>query len=129
MRRDCLRAHQRGIEDERLETRHVGFVDFVSERDDFALLVGDRRGFSPDRIHLRDDPAGMRLNHLRAVIEVNFVAVVVRRIVARGDHHACARPQIADGERKFRRRARPVENERIAAVLRRNCCCEFGKGF
>ena len=67
-----------------------------------------------------DDPTGVRLDHLRAVAKVNFVTVVVRRIVARRDHDACARAQMADGEGKLRRRARSVEDAGVAAVFRRD---------
>ena len=76
---------------------------------------------------LRDDAAGMRLDHLRAVVEVNFVAVVVRRVVARGDDDAGARAEVTHGEGKFRRRARPVEDEGIAAVFGRDFRRELGE--
>ena len=93
MRSDFAVANHLRIEHQRLQPLHVGFVDLSAERRDLALSILWKRceRFRSDRVHLRDDPAGVRLDHLRAVVEVNFVAVVVRRIVARGDDDAGAR--------------------------------------
>src|ERR1700693_3021211 len=61
-----------------------------------------------DRCHLCDDAAGVRLDHLRAIAEINFVAVVVRRIMARRNDNAGACIQMLDCARKLRRGTRAV---------------------
>ena len=55
-------------------------------------------GSLPVGVYLRDDPAGVRLDDLRAVVKVNFVTVIVRRIVAGGDDDSGVRLEITDGE-------------------------------
>ena len=121
MRRSLAALHQRGIEHQSLQPLHVGVVDFAAERGHVRRLGGGHADVVDSvGVHLRDDAAGVRLDDLRAVVEINFVAVVVRRVVAGGDDDARARPQIAHGKRQLRRRARPVEEESIAAILRRH---------
>jgi len=65
------------------------------------------------RIDLLDDSCGMRLNDLAAVIEVDFVAVVGWRIVARRDVDARLRRALADSKAQFRGGARFGENQGI----------------
>jgi hypothetical protein len=113
-----LRPDQGRVEDECFEPRHIGSLDFSPERDDLATHFV-RRG-PTGGVNSGDDPTGMRFDHLRAVAKVNFVTVVVRRIVACRNHHARARAQIADSEGKLRRRSRSVEDEGVAAVFRRD---------
>ncbi len=57
------------------------------------------------RLHLPDDPGGVRLHDLRPIGEVDLVPVVVRRIVAGGDLHPRLRPKIPDRKGKLRRGA------------------------
>ena len=71
----------------------------------------------------------MRLDHLRAVVEINLVAIVVRRVVAGRDHDARARAQMTDGEREFRRRARTFEDAGITAIFRGSLRSQLGKLF
>ena len=52
--------------------------------------------FGGDRVHFCNDPARVRLDHLRAVAEVNFVAVIVRWVMTCSDHDAGICP--ADNE-------------------------------
>ena len=47
-----------------------------------------------------------RRDQLRAVAEVDLVAVVLRRVVAGGDHHPGRAAEVADGEGEHRRRQR-----------------------
>ena len=99
---------------------HLALCSFGDRRRSVSLLIAFTFAMMP---------LGMRLDDLRAVVEVNFVAVVVGRVVAGGDDDARACAQITNGERKFRRRARAIEDEGIAAVLRRDFCRERGKVF
>ena len=68
-------------------------------------------------VDLRDDAAGLRLDDLRAVVEIDFVAVVVRRVVAGRDDDARLRAGQPHRETQFRRRARRLEETHVAAVL------------
>ena len=120
-----LRAHEFKVEDERLEAREVSVIDFAIERGHAAPLFV-RRG-RVRRVHFRDDAAGVRLDHLRAVVEVNLVAVVVRRVVARGDDYARARVQVAHRKGEFRRRTRPIENAGVATVFGRDVRRQSGE--
>ena len=51
-------------------------------------------------------PLGVRFDHLRAVVEIYFVTVVVRRVVARSDHCSRAGAQVAHGKRELWHRTR-----------------------
>ena len=75
------------------------------------------------RIGGRDD--------LRAAIcaaQVNLVAIVVRRVVRCGDHHACAKPKVFHGEcherggsvRFKKQNADAPRRDNLSAVLRKN---------
>ena len=94
-----------------------------------ARSAGLRVGFAGDSVHFRDDSAGVRLDDLRAVVEVSFESVIVRRIVAGGDDDARARAQITNGERQFRGRPRPVEDRGIAAIFGRGLRDQVGEFF
>ena len=59
----------------------------------------------------------MRLDYLRAVVKIDFVAIVVRWVVAGRDHDTRARPQLSNGERKFRRRPRTFEDAGVTAIF------------
>ena len=75
-----LRHHGR-IEHESLQPLHVGLVHFFAETGQRPARRFRHRLVNVrfDRIHLRDNAARMRLDDLRAVIKVNFVAVVMSR--------------------------------------------------
>lgn len=69
----------------------------------------------------------MRLDHLGAVGEVTFEAVVVQGIVAGGDDHAGIGAGVADGEGELGGGARSLEEEGIAAVLDGDICAKLGE--
>ena len=73
-----------------------------------------------NRVHLGNDPRRLRLHHLRPVVEIDLVAVVVRRIMARCEHDPRRRVRVAHRERKLRRRARQREQADIHPVLARH---------
>ena len=109
--------HRLAIEHQRFEPVHVERIDLLAERNDRAALrLGDGGKFlGLDRIHLPDDPARVRLHDLGAIAEVDLVAVIVRRIVARGDHDAGVRPLLAHGKGKLGRGARALKEANVAA--------------
>src|SRR4029079_10662423 len=72
---------------------------------------------------LGDDSAGVWIDHLRAVVEINLITVVVWRIVAGGDYNSCTSVQMANGKRKLRDRTRTIEHKRVATIF----SCEFGR--
>ena len=84
-------------------------------------------GGVPGGVDLGDDAAGVRLDHLRAVAEIDFVAVVMRRVVARGHDHAGDGAQVAHGEGELRGGARAVEDAGVAAVPGRDLGREAGE--
>src|SRR5205085_1494355 len=69
--------------------------------------------------YFRNDRAGVRLDDLRAIVKVTFESVIMRRVVAGGDHDAGAGPKIPNRKRQFRRRSRSFEDRGIASILRR----------
>ena len=64
---------------------------------------------------------------LRAVLPVNLVAVVLRRVVAGGDVDAGDAAKLADGKGKLRRRAQRLEPVRLDAICRQCQRCFLGK--
>ena len=60
----------------------------------------------------RGDLGVGRRHDLAAVAEVDLVAVVLRRVVARGHHHAGHAAELADREGQQRRRQRPRHHQR-----------------
>ena len=76
-------------------------------------------------VHFGDDPTGMRFDHLRAITEVNLVAIVVWRVVAGGDDNAGVGLQIADSKRKLRSRARAIKDNGVTSVSRGGFCCKL----
>jgi hypothetical protein len=83
------------------------------------VLVEDPPGASPRHVGERADRGdpGRDLHiggghDLAAVAEVDLVAVVLRRVVAGGDHHAGDAAQLADREGQQRRRQRPRHHQR-----------------
>ena len=99
MQRFC-RGNDAWIDNQRLEPLHVRFIDIVGERGHSSLSIFRQRRerFARDRVHLGDDAAGVRLDHLRAIGKVNFVAVVVRWVMARRDNDTSAGAQISHGK-------------------------------
>ena len=59
----------------------------------------------------------MWFDHLRAVAKINFVAIVVRRVVAGSDYDPRARVQMTNGKRKLRNRTRTIEHKRVATIF------------
>ncbi len=63
------------------------------------------------RIDHRGDLLIHRRNDLASVLQVDLVPVVLRRIVARGDHHSRGRPEVPNGECEDRGGQRAGEHE------------------
>ena len=122
-------ADQAGLDDQGLEARHVGFVNLRAEDGDFAgrTFRPGRGRFAADGVHFGNDAASVRFHHLGSIIEVNFVTVIVRRIVAGGDDNARVRFQVTHGKGEFRSRARSFENKGVATVLRRDSGSQRGE--
>ena len=80
--------------------------DLLVEPVDAGGLERDlaRRADGPDR---RLDLGVGRRHDLRAVVGVDLVAVVLRRVVRRGDHHAGRRAEVLHGEGEHRRGQHP----------------------
>src|SRR6266513_1516299 len=93
-------TNDRWIQNERFESVHVRFVDLLADRFYLTLSVSWQRGigFGRDRVHFCNDPTGVRLDYLRAVGEVNFVAIIVWWIVTRCDHPTRAGLEITNGK-------------------------------
>ena len=72
-------------------------------------------GQGPDRLDAGRDLGVGRRHDLAAVAEVDLVAVVARRVVAGGHHHAGDAAELADREREQRGRQRAREHERAQA--------------
>ncbi len=123
-----LRDHG-AVEDERFEAGHVGVIGFLAENGDFPLLLRGHRfvDIAFHRVDLGDDPAGVRLDDLGSVAEVDLVAVIVRRIVARGDDDPRAGIDQAHAEAELRRGARAGEDKHVHAILRRDARGQFGE--
>ena len=79
------------IENQRLEPVHVSSVHFFADCHDPAGLLFRDIVFVRDGIDLSNDAARMRFNYLRPIIEIDLVAVIVRRVVARRDYNARGR--------------------------------------
>src|SRR5690606_6799675 len=92
-----------GVENQRFEPGEVRGVDLFVH---LAHRAACRRvhggvGVAGDGVDLADDAARVRFDHLRAVVEVDLEAVVMRRVVARGNHDPRVRTGVADGEGKL----------------------------
>jgi len=85
-----------------------------------------------DILHRLDalyDQLVVRGRHLRAVVPVGFVAVVFRRVVARGDHDARVGLEVADGEGKLGRRPERAEEVGLDSVGREDTGGDLGEGI
>jgi hypothetical protein len=58
-----------------------------------------------NRVYLGYDPLVVGRDNLAASCPIGLVAVVLGRVVARGNHYACIAVKMPDGEGKFRRGA------------------------
>ena len=116
---------QRRLEQQGLEAGDVERVHFRAEDGDGAALGGVFVELAGDRVHLLDDAVGVGIDDLRAVVEIGFEAVVVRRIVAGGEDDAGVGAEFAHGEGKLRRGARAFEEIGIAAEIRADLGAEF----
>ena len=120
-------ANHLRIENQCFEPPHVNLIDVLPDHRHFSLSIFWKRceRFGHDGIHFGNHPAGVRLDHLRSVAEVNFVAIIVRWIVARRNHDAGVCFEITDSKRKLWHGARPVEHARVATVF----SCDFRRNF
>ena len=105
----------RGVEaDDSRDGVEVGLEHFVAE--DLPAGLGARhRRDARDLVDLRRDLRIARRHDLAAVAEVDLVAVVLRRVVARGDHDARVGAEVPDGEGEHRRRQRLRQQHRAPA--------------
>src|SRR5437879_2003646 len=112
-------ANHSWIQNQRIKPPHVCMIDVPANRRHFASLIFWEwcERFGRDRVYFGNDSARVRLDHLRAVAVINFVTVIIRRIVARRDHDTSACPEITNSKRKFRHGARPIEHECVATIL------------
>ena len=112
-------ANHTRVEDQRFEPVHVSLVDILSDHGHFTLLLLRKRRerLGRDRVYFGDDSAGVWFDHLGAVVEINFVAIVVRRVVAGGDYDPCAGVQMTNGKRKLRHRTRSIEHKGVATIF------------
>ena len=125
----CGVLQQLGAQHHRLHTSQVGLVHGCAKWLDAALLLLRQRlpGLLNDAIDLGDDPAGVGFNNAGTVIEVDLVAVVVRRVVAGGDHDAGIGTELAHGVAHQRRSPAFFNQMHIGAVLAGNPCGKAGK--
>src|SRR4029077_14385860 len=89
--------HDLWIEHQRLQPAHIRLIYFGADRGDFSALFWRQRRerFTDNRVYLRDDAAGVRLHYLSAITEVNLVAIVMWRVMARGDDDPGGRVEIS----------------------------------
>ena len=94
----------------------VGFIKGSGEGDGaFGLDVEVLCDFSELRlVDFVNDTFGVRIDHLSAIGEVDFVAVVVGRVVAGGDDDAGGGVGGAHGEAEVGRGTRAVEDHGVA---------------
>jgi hypothetical protein len=92
----------------------VGVDDVLAQHPPAGLAdrLPRHRGKGADRRDPGRDLGVGRRHDLAAVAEVDLVAVVLRRVVARGDHHARDRAELADRVGEQRRRQRTGEEQR-----------------
>ena len=115
--------HQFGLDGERLDLRDVIVIDFLVA-DDLQQTLRLRLGF----IHLhrvfiavgadaREHLIRVFRRHLRAVLPVNLIAVILRRVVAGGDDNARDGMQMAHRVRQNRHRAQLVKQVHVNALV------------
>ena len=124
-----LAADEVGIDRQGGEASHVGLVDLGAHGNHAAALgLRNRREiFALDGVHLFNDRRSVGFGDLTAVLEIHFIAVVFRRVVAGGEVDSGLGADVADGEREFRSRAGTFEKVGIAAEVGDDFCGEFGE--
>ena len=80
-----------------------------------------------DRVNFGNDPTRVRLDDLAASVEINLVAIIMRRVMARRDNNAGVRPQMADRKGKLRCRRHLVREKHRNACLRQHLCRDARK--
>ena len=122
-----LAADQLRIDRESGQPLHVGLVDVHAHRNDASTLAlrHRREAFGLHGIDAVDDRRGVRLGDLTAVFEVNFVAVVFRRIVARSEVDASLGLHVADGKGQLRRGTGSLEKVGVAAQIGDDFCSQL----
>ena len=110
------------FEDGRIERRlqrdgEIRIIRRTAKSNDAAQILRQKGAEFRERhsIDLVDDAVVVRRDDLAAVLEIGLEAVVVRRVVARGDHHAAMGLQPAHRETELRGGTRRLENERHAS--------------
>ena len=113
-------AVERGVDDAQVARAVLGQARDRVEVAVDDLLADEAAGVAARELRERadgGDPGGDLAvggrDDLAAVAEVDLVAVVLRRVVAGGDHHAGRAAQLADREREERRGQRPRHHERL----------------
>src|SRR5882724_9934158 len=98
---------------------HVCVVDVLANESYLALSIFCYWlvRFGDDRVHFCNNPTRVRFDYLCAAAEVNFVTVIVRWVMTRGDYDAGICPEITNRKRKFRHGSRPVEYKCVATVF------------
>ncbi len=93
-------AQNSRIDNQCFEPLHIGFIEISTQSHNASLSIFRELivALAFDRVYFCDDPARVRIDHLRAVREVNFVAVVMRRIMTGRDHNSGRRIQVTNGE-------------------------------
>jgi hypothetical protein len=106
-----------GIEHRLVCHGKICIVRRTSENDDAAEVLRQKRAEFRERhgVDLVDDALVVRRDDLCPVLKIRLESVVVRRVVARGDHHAAMGLQPAHRETELRRRTRRFKNEGDAA--------------
>ncbi len=76
----------------------IGFVDFLANPLNEGRVDGIDQQIA-DLAHFLDDPCIVGADDLAPVAPIDFIAIVLRRIVRRRDHDGGAAAEIAAGER------------------------------
>src|SRR5260221_6803364 len=69
----------------------------------------------------------MRFDYLSAILKINLVAIIMRRIVTRRDYDSGGRISMANRERELRSRSRRPKKENVATQLGRDLGSKLGK--
>src|SRR5258708_38754769 len=69
----------------------------------------------------------MRFDYLSAILKINLVAIIMRRIVTRRDYDSGGRISMANRERELRSRSRRPKKENVATQLGCDLSSKLGK--
>src|SRR5260221_12579140 len=69
----------------------------------------------------------MRFDYLSAILKINLVAIIMRRIVTRRDYDSGGRISMANPERELRSRSRRPKKENVATQPGRDLSRNLGK--